>query len=515
MNEQALHGTSVIAGAIANAGGNIFRAFDPVAGEVIGPVYRSANEAHVAQAAKAASLAFRDYGRRSGQERARFLRCIADGIESLGPVLVERACRETGLPRARIENERAETCLQLRMFAQLVDEAAWTDPRMDAGGTVSESQAKPPIASLLRPLGPIAVFGAGNFPLAFSVAGGDTAAAFAAGCTVIVKAHPGHPGTSEMIGQVVNDAVEQCQLPKGMFSLLFDAGHEVGLALVRHPLIKAAAFTGSRGGGLALWRAAQDRVDPIPFFAEMSSINPMFILPAIMRTQSEMLATGLHASMVTSVGQLCTRPGLIFVPSDESGDELLHKLARLVRDTPAGVMLTPTICERYVDELAARSAFPAVSVLALAAAPNHRSQAVAALLATDTAEFMENARLREELFGPCSLIVRCAAHDEFARCAEQLEGQLTATVWGEPAELAEQSELLWMLEQKAGRVIVNGFPTGMEVGPAMVHGGPFPATTDSRFSSVGTRSIARFARPVAYQNFPAELLPAQLRSAKA
>ncbi len=516
MSERILRRVSLIAGEpVSPEGGDIFRAFDPIAGEVIDPAYVSANDAQVEQAAKAAWLAFRDYSRRSGQERAQFLRCIANGIESLGTTLIERAGRETGLPSAHIESERARTCMQLRMFAQLAAEATWIDARCDSADALRKPQPKPQISSLLRPLGPVTIFGASNFPLAFSVAGGDTAAAFAAGCTVIIKAQPAHPGTSELIGNVINDAVEQCHLPKGVFSLLFDAGHEVGLALVRHRLIKAAAFTGSRNGGLTLWRAAQDRVDPIPFFAEMSSINPMFILPAVMRTQSDTLATGLHTSMVLGVGQFCTQPGLIFIPGDESADELLHKLARLVRDTPAGMMLTPAISERYVDELAARCAFPAVSVLALAAAPNRRSQAVAALLATDTAEFLQNARLREELFGPCSLVIRCAAHEDFARCAEQLEGQLTATVWGGTAELAEQSELLWLLEQKAGRVIVNDFPTGVEVGAATVHGGPFPATTDSRFSSVGARSIARFVRPVAYQNFPPELLPPELRTIKA
>lgn len=504
-----LHGLSLIGGQPAPSSGAAAFGCDAVTGEPLSPAYVAAASADVNRAAELAAGAARDFGRRPGVERAAFLRRIAQGIEALGAELVERAVKETGLPTARIEGERARTCGQLRLFADVAESGAWADVRVDAADLLRKPQPRPEIRSLLRPLGPVVVFGASNFPLAFSVAGGDTAAALAAGCPVIVKAHSAHPGTAELVGRVIVEAAAAGGLPAGVFALLYGSGQEIGTALVRHPSVKAATFTGSRNGGMALWRAANNRPEPIPFFAEMSSVNPVFVFPEILRAKSEAMASGLHASMTQGVGQFCTQPGLIFVVRGAVTETWLANLAALVRQTPPGTMLTAGIQTGYNRELADRMKEAEVRCLARAEVPALRAAAV--LLAVSGEEFLRNPHLASEVFGPCSLVVECASVEEFISCAKELEGQLTATLWGEPQELTAQPELLGVLEQKVGRLIVNGWPTGVEVGPAIVHGGPFPATTDSRFTSVGTRSILRFARPVAYQNFHPELLPAELR----
>jgi alpha-ketoglutaric semialdehyde dehydrogenase len=451
-------------------------------------------------AAEAAAAAFYPYSRSAPALRARFLRAIAHGIEGLGSALIDRAARETRLTEARLSGERGRTCAQLRMFADIAEANHWIDECIEAGDPARTPQPKPPIRSRFVPLGPVVVFGASNFPLAFSVAGGDTASALAVGCPVVVKAHAAHPETSSLVGTVVNLAAAECGLPSGVFSLLFDAGYEVGVNLVKHPRMMAGAFTGSRSGGLALWRAAQARPQPIPFFAEMSSVNPIFVFPGAAAARASTLATGLHASITGSVGQLCTKPGLIFAVDDAATKVWLDALAPLLSQSAPAAMLTAGIhstCLRLLDQ---HAAIEGVRSLARPAAPAGPTHVGAALLAVDVDTFHRTPALHEEIFGPTSLVVQCASPKDFLRCARALEGQLTATVWAEPHELTGQDEFLWTLEQRAGRLVFNGFPTGVEVGRATVHGGPFPATTDSRFTSVGTHACARFIRPVAYQN---------------
>jgi len=460
----------------------------------------SASVEEVNAAAEAAAAAFYPYSRSAPALRARFLRAIAQGIEGLGSTLIECAARETSLAEARLVGERGRTCSQLRMFADIAEANQWIDECIEAGDPARTPQPKLPIRSRFVPLGPVVVFGASNFPLAFSVAGGDTASALAVGCPVIVKAHPAHPETSALVGKVVSLAAAECGLPNGVFSLLFDAGYEVGINLVKHPRIMAGAFTGSRAGGVALWRAAQARAQPIPFFAEMSSINPIFVFPGAAAARASTIAAGLHASIIGSVGQLCTKPGLVFAVDDAATKVWVDTLAPLLSHSAPATMLTAAIhssCQRLVAE---RAGIEGVRSLARAATPAGATHMGAALLAVDVDTFLRTPALHEEIFGPTSLIVHCLNTKDFLRCARALEGQLTATVWAESQELKSQDEFLWTLEQHAGRLVFNGFPTGVEVGRATVHGGPFPATTDSRFTSVGTRAVARFVRPVAYQN---------------
>ncbi len=459
---------------------------------------KSASADEVNAAAEAAAAAFYPYSRCAPALRAQFLRAIALGIETLGGTLIECAMRETSLAEARLVGERGRTCAQLRMFADLAEANHWIDECTEPADPRRAPQPKPPIRSRFVPLGPVVVFGASNFPLAFSVAGGDTSSALAVGCPVIVKAHSAHPETSALVGKVIDLAAAECALPKGVFSLLFDAGYEVGVSLVKHPRIMAGAFTGSRSGGVALWRAAQARAQPIPFFAEMSSVNPVFVFPGASAAKGPSLAAGLHASITGSVGQLCTKPGLVFVVDDSATKVWLGALVPLLSQSGPSTMLTSAIhstCQRLLDERAGIE-----GVRSLAQATSGPAQVGAALLAVDADTFLSTPALHDEIFGPTSLIVHCSSPKDFLRCARALEGQLTATVWAEPQELKGQDEFLWTLEQRAGRLVFNGFPTGVEVGRATVHGGPFPATTDSRFTSVGTRALARFIRPIAYQN---------------
>lgn len=460
----------------------------------------SASVEEVNAAAEAAAAAFYPYSRSAAALRARFLRAIAHGIESLGNTLIECAARETALAEARLVGERGRTCAQLRMFAAIAEAGDWIDECIEAGDPARSPQPKPRIRSRFVPVGPVVVFGASNFPLAFSVAGGDTASALAVGCPVIVKAHSAHPETSALVGKVVGLAAAECTLPNGVFTLLFDAGYEVGINLVKHPQIKAGAFTGSRSGGVALWRAAQSRAQPIPFFAEMSSVNPIFVFPGASAARAAVIATGLHASITGSVGQLCTKPGLVFVVDDAATQGWLGALAPLLSQSAPSAMLTPAIrssCQRLLAERASLAGVRSLAQAAAPAGPNHMG---AALLAVSVDTFLRTPALHDEIFGPTSLVVHCSSPQDFLRCARALEGQLTATIWAEPHELQGQDEFLWTLEQHAGRLVFNGFPTGVEVGRATVHGGPFPATSDSRFTSVGTRALARFIRPVAYQN---------------
>lgn len=510
-----LEGLSIIGSSRAKAAGKPTPAINPATGAALGPDYFWATAADVEAAAHLAAKAFSEIKQWPGKRRAGLLRRIAELIEANAPVIQERANLETALPLARLQGETARTCGQLRLFATLIEEGWWLDARIDHADPNRKPLPKPDVRSMLAPLGPVVVFSSSNFPLAFSVAGGDTASALAAGCPVIVKPHQGHPGTSELVGLCVQQAVRDCGAPEGAFSLLYGAGREVGVALVKHPLVKAVGFTGSRAGGRALMDAAAARPEPIPVYAEMGSINPVFLLPGALQQNAEALATGLHGSVTLGVGQFCTNPGLVFVEKSEAATRFLTRLEALMAATPPGTMLTADLCASYragVEEFAAASGVRrAAGAGADPGAGN--AQADAALFVTDAETFLGNHQLMDEVFGPSTLVVECSSRDQMLAAAARLEGQLTATIHATPGELTANRDLVALLEGKVGRLLCNGFPTGVEVCHAMNHGGPYPATSDGRSTSVGTRAITRFTRAVCFQNFPDAALPDELQEA--
>lgn len=418
--------------------------------------------------------------------------------------------RETALPEGRLNGETSRTTNQLRMFADLVRDDAWREPRIDRSDPERTPAPKPDVRSMRRALGPVAVFGASNFPLAFSVAGGDTAAALAAGCPVVVKAHPGHPGTSELVGAAIAEVARAMHLPEGVFSLLFDDDHDMGVKLVKASPIRVVGFTGSRAGGEALARIAAARPEPIPVYAEMGSVNPVFVLPNAARERGASLAEGLHGSFTLGVGQFCTSPGVVLVPQGDAGQTLVRELMHRTEATPQGTMLNARVCELYGQGLdAPRDA--GGRQLARGARADGATAAVATLWEVDDEGTLANPALLSAVFGPSTLIVRYDDPASLLDFARTMEGQLTATIHAEPDEYDAVRPLAAALADRAGRVLFGGLPTGVEVGPAMVHGGPFPATSDGRGTSVGTHAIERYTRLVAYQDFPQELLPEPLR----
>jgi 2,5-dioxopentanoate dehydrogenase len=487
-----------------------FRAYDPTQGCDIEPMFYSADTAEVGQACALAEAAFDTFRHASPQQRATLLKVIGENILAIGPELIDRAHLETGLPLARLEGERGRTVGQLKMFADLLVEGSWIDARIETALPDRQPLPRPDLRMQMIGLGPVAVFGASNFPLAFSVAGGDTAAALAAGCPVIVKAHPAHPGTSELVGRAIQAAVAQCRLPAGVFSMLTGTGNELGAALVSHPAIQAVGFTGSQQGGLALMQLAAKRPQPIPVYAEMSSINPMFVLPSALAQRPESLAQGFVDSLALGAGQFCTNPGLVLGVAGDAFERFCTAAAGLVSARQPSTMLTKGIHEAYVRGIGRLRENRRVRLLAQGEGGNKCAGSVT-LFRTTSHDFITDATLAEEVFGSSSIIVECTDLRDMLDLANRLEGQLTATLHLENDDADAAKRLLTVLERKAGRILVNGFPTGVEVSPAMVHGGPFPATSDGRSTSVGTAAIHRFVRPVCYQNMPQGLLPAALR----
>ncbi|MDP9423584.1 MAG: aldehyde dehydrogenase (NADP(+)) [Pseudomonadota bacterium] len=486
------------------------RAFNPATGELMQPAFPAASQKELDGACRLAWEAFDLYRALQPERRAGFLEAIADNILGLGDELVERVMAETGLPRPRVEGERGRTVGQLRLFAQVVREGRYLDLRIDPALPDRTPAPRPDLRLRKIPLGPVAVFGASNFPLAFSVAGGDTASALAAGCPVVVKAHPAHPGTSALVGGAIREAVQQCELPEGVFSLLFDDGYEIGQALVADPRIKAVGFTGSRRGGLALVKIAQQRAEPIPVYAEMSSINPVLLFPGALAERGEAIAQNFVGSMLMGAGQFCTSPGLLFAIEGEGLSQFVEAAGRAVANAAAATMLTPAIHQAYEAGVAVWANHPQVRTEARSQ-PGEQYQCAAGLFSTSAKAFLEDRELWEEVFGSSALLVRCSDRAELARVLDNLEGQLTASLHITATDHDEVRGLLPLIEHKVGRIIVNGFGTGVEVAPAMVHGGPFPATSDNRSTSVGTMAIDRFLRPVCYQDVPDDLLPAELR----
>jgi len=508
-----IHGHLILNGESRVGSGPAFAGVDPATGERLEPLFHSASTEEVELAANLADEAFTVYSRLSGQERGRFLRHIAAGIEAIVPELVERAHRESALPKPRLQGEAARTMNQLKMFAQVVEEGSWSMARIDPALPDRKPLPRADIRSVLRPLGPVVVFGASNFPLAFSAAGGDTASALASGNPVIVKAHSAHPGTSELVGQVICQSVKECGLPPGTFAMVFGSGASVGGALVKHPKVKAVGFTGSLPGGKALMDLAAARPEPIPCFMEMSSVNPLFVLPEALASRGAAIAAGLFGSFTMGVGQFCTKPGLVFLPKNAEADVLVAELVALVNKGSASPMLTEGICKSYRSGVSGRHGHELVEVLAKGGAGQAETtvHVYPALFQVNGSDLLHDEELAKEIFGPATLVVRYSDREELIALTKALEGQLTATLQGSDADIAANADLIAILERKAGRLLVNGFPTGVEVCHAMVHGGPYPATSDSRHTSVGSQAIFRFARPVCYQDFPQAALPEELK----
>lgn len=487
-----------------------FQAASPTNGEQLPTRFSSAGPEHVAHACAAAADAMAALGDFDHLARADLLEAIGDAILAVGDELLDRAHGETGLPIARLTGERGRTIGQLKLFAAELRAGAWMRLRIDPALPDRTPLPRPDLRLRMVPLGPVAVFGASNFPLAFSVAGGDTAAALAAGCPVVAKGHPAHPGTSELVAAAVAEAVRTCGFPPGTFSLLNGTSHELGSALVADPLIKAVGFTGSRSGGTALMKIAAARPVPIPVYAEMSSINPVLLFPHALAARGDTLARDFVASLTLGAGQFCTNPGLVLALEGEALERFLAAAAETLTPLPAATMLTQGIHSAYqqgVDRLAANARVQTIA----RGAPGGTTCGQSALFAISAADFMADETVAEEVFGAASLVVRCAHAEELGGAIDALEGQLTATIHFDQEDLPLVQAMVPHLEGLAGRLVANGWPTGVEVSHAMVHGGPYPATSDGRSTSVGTLAIERFLRPVCYQDFPDALLPAPLR----
>lgn len=507
-------GHSLIAGQPVVGGGKTAFGFNPATNEQLDPAYSLITEEQLTTATSAAAAASPSFSTLDPAAHAAFLDAIADNIEAIGDELIIRAGQETGLPAARLTGERARTTGQLRLFATVVRQGDFRGVRIDPALPERTPLPRADIRQRQIPLGPVAVFGASNFPLAFSTAGGDTASALAAGCPVVFKAHNAHPGTSELVGQAIAKAVDDAGLHPGVFSLIYGPGASIGQALVADPDIKAVGFTGSQAAGIALMNTAAARPEPIPVYAEMSSLNPVFVFDGALSGSAEQI-DALAAAYVTAVtgssGQLCTSPGLLFAPAGELGDKLAAAVGRAVSACAGQTMLTEGIARSWNAGAEAMGSADGVTVVGQGTAGPTENAPAPTIFGTQVRDFVTNHVLHQEIFGAASLVIRYSSTAELLEAIGRLEGQLTASLQLTEADYATAAPLIPALEQKVGRIIVNGWPTGVEVGHAMVHGGPFPATSDSRATSVGTLAINRFLRPVAYQNLPQELLPTALQ----
>ena len=507
-----LHGLNIIGNSATAQGTETFTATNPATGSALGTTYHIATEAEVNRAVELAATAFPVYRSLPAEARTAFLERIGEEILALGDDLLTLANSETALPLPRLTGERARTVGQFKMFASLLREGSWVEARIDHALPDRQPLPRPDLRRMLLPLGPVAVFGASNFPFAFSVAGGDTASALAAGCPVIVKAHPAHPGTSELVARAIERAALVTGMPEGVFSMVHGM-KEAGLTLVRHPKLEAVGFTGSLAAGRALFDAAAARPRPIPVYAEMGSVNPVFVLPGALAERGEKIAEGLAASVTLGVGQFCTNPGVVVGLQSENLTAFLLNAAERLSAAAPGTMLYPNIQKAFNEGAERLKSIPGVwaKTEPQTAADATKTQVNAMLFSTDATHFVSQHALREEVFGPASLLVACGTPDELESVADSLEGQLTATVHATVDDLKRYRGLISILETKVGRLLFNGFPTGVEPCAAMQHGGPYPATTDSRSTSVGTAAIQRFVRPLCYQDCPEELLPAELQ----
>jgi len=463
------------------------------------------------RALQQSNVAFKAYRSRTGQQRAKFLEAIAAEIEALGDPLIRQAMEETNLPEARLVGERGRTCNQLRQFAAMVQEGSWVEARIDTAIPDRQPLPKPDLRKMMIPLGPIVVFGASNFPFAYSTAGVDTASALATGCTVVLKAHPAHPKTSDMVARAIEKAIQSCGEHPHVFQHVHAPSFEGGKMLVQHPLTKAVGFTGSFSGGKALYDYATSRKEPIPVFAEMGSINPVFILPNALKVRGEKVAEMYAGSITQGVGQFCTNPGLMLSQGGQELTKFSIVLAEKIRAVAPATMLHPGIAQNFIKNRGKALSEKGVSLVAESDTASEANQGIPTVATVNAEDFLKNPALVDEVFGPYSLLVVSKNKEELFNALEAIPGQLTATIIGEEDELTEYADFIRRVTDRVGRVIINGVPTGVEVCPSMHHGGPFPATTDSRFTSVGIDAAKRWVRPVSYQNFPQSLLPVELQ----
>lgn len=509
----SIQGKNYIGYALSAEGDRQFKAYAPASDSFLPEPFQCANAGEVDRAMELANQAFDSYSQVPASRRADFLIAITEEITALGDQLLERANQETGLPLARLQGERARTINQLTQFAELLREGSWVEASIDTAQPDRSPAPKPDIRKMLVPIGPVIVFGSSNFPFAYSVAGVDSGPALAAGNPVVVKAHPAHPGVSDLTAQAIVRAAERTGMPEGTFSMLYDDGFEVGTALVKHPASKAVGFTGSYKGGMALYRLAQEREEPIPVFAEMGSVNPIVVLPQYLQNNATELGKTLAGSVSLGAGQFCTNPGLVFITKSAGLDAFQNSYKTEILSTPSATMLTAGICKTYYKLRGEALEQPNVSALAIS--DKHAegdNQAEASIALVSGKDFIANPKLHEEVFGPFSLLVVCEDTDELYEAVSHLKGQLTATLIAEEEEVGQYPKIVRQLAKISGRFIMNGVPTGVEVCPSIHHGGPFPATADSKFTSVGRHSILRFVRPQSYQNWPDALLPDELKN---
>lgn len=504
-------GKNYIGNRLSSEGTLRYTTFNPVTNTENDHTFYEATASEIDAAVALASKAFQEFRFVSGQRKAAFLNAIADEIMALDEELVQTYCSETGLPEGRAKGERGRTVFQLRSFADLVVEGSWVEASVDHGIPDREPAPKPDLRKMNIPLGPVVVFGASNFPLAYSTAGGDTAAALAAGCPVIVKSHPMHAGTGELVASAIQKAAQKTGMPDGVFSNLNSSGIEVGVQLVKHPEVKAVGFTGSIRGGRALLDLAAQRPEPIPVFAEMGSINPVVLLPNVIAQRGDELAKTYAGSITLGTGQFCTNPGLLLGIKSEDLSNFINQLGVELSKLQPSVMLHPNIHKAYEsnkNKAIQQEAVQVVSSYEDEVKTNHARQMV---VTVEGETFLSNPKLHQEVFGPFSMVVQCENSTQLKEIIASLEGQLTGTIIAGDSELEKYSEVVNALQNRVGRIIFNGVPTGVEVCPSMVHGGPYPASTDSRFTAVGIHSIKRWVRPFSYQNWPNELLPDELK----
>lgn len=508
-----ISGQNYIGNSRSGLGKVTYRTFDPLLNMENPHIFIEATSKEILQAVNLASEAYKKYGKISGQKKAEFLNTIADEILALGDVLIKTYCSETGLPEGRAMGERGRTMGQLRSFAHLVQEGEWVEATIDTAEKDRTPIPKPDLRKLLVAIGPIVVFGASNFPLAYSTAGGDTASALAAGCPVIVKSHPMHAGTGELVASAIIKAAKATGMPNGVFSNLNSSGIEVGVQLVQHPEIKAVGFTGSIKGGRALFDLACQREEPIPVFAEMGSVNPVVVFPEALKNMGVDLAKTYAGSITLGTGQFCTNPGLLLGITSEILDNFIQLLSDEILNIDPSCMLHPNILAAYEKNKQTTMAQQGLRLSADYDSEVKANFARQTVVRVSGSTFLENTSLHQEVFGPFSMIVECADAHELKTIISKLEGQLTGTIIADGKEMLEYANIIEALQQRVGRIIFNGVPTGVEVCPSMQHGGPYPASTDSRFTAVGIHSIKRWVRPFSYQNWPENLLPDALKDA--
>jgi len=506
-----MHGNNRIGNTLSAKGSETIQSYNPATGEALPGQFHVATDTEINEVMYKAKEAFDSYRRFSGIRKAEFLEAIGDEIMALGDTLIQRACLETALPEARIIGERGRTVNQLKLFANVLREGSWVDAIIDTAMPERTPLPKPDLRKMFTPIGPVVVFSASNFPLAFSTAGGDTASALAAGNPVIMKAHSSHLGTNELVADAIVAAAKKTNMPDGVFSSVQGSGIMIGQQLVKHSVTKSVAFTGSYAGGKALYDISGQRDEPIPVFAEMGSINPVLILPNKLDSDSKELATTYAGSITVGTGQFCTNPGLLITVESNKTDEFVRALGDSIATMSPSTMLNEGIAKNYQKSRETALEQDGVELIQQSDATEAINSGCPTVATVSGKDFINKSTLLHEVFGPYSLVVRCADDQELTQVLTQLNGQLTATVMGSDEDIKTYASHIHRLSNVVGRLIFNGVPTGVEVTYAMQHGGPFPASTDSRFTSVGTDAIKRFVRPIAYQDAPQDFLPDELK----